>query len=49
MRVMLRRPRWEGFVSSLEVIQSASYNPFTPDELYAHLRSFEKILQQSRD
>jgi gag-polypeptide of LTR copia-type len=44
IRAMLRRLRWEGFVSALETIQGASYNPFIPDELYVHLRSFEETL-----
>jgi hypothetical protein len=43
---MLRRPRWEGYVSTLEAIQGVQA-AFTLDEVYAHLRSFEEILKQA--
>ena len=46
LRVMLRRPRWEGLVSALEAIQG-THASFTPDELYAHFRSFKEKLIQS--
>lgn len=46
LRVMLRKPRWEGLVSALEAIQG-THTSFTPDELYAHFRSFEEKLIQS--
>jgi pyrroloquinoline quinone (PQQ) biosynthesis protein C len=37
LRVMLRRPRWETLVSTLEAMQGTN-DAFTPDELYTHLR-----------
>jgi hypothetical protein len=45
MIILLRRSKWEGFMSALEALQGVIYNPFTPDELYAHLRSFEETLR----
>jgi gag-polypeptide of LTR copia-type len=41
LRVMLRMPRWEELVSVLEAMQGTN-DAFTPDELYTHLRCFEK-------
>jgi gag-polypeptide of LTR copia-type len=47
LRVMLRKSRWEAFVSALEAMQETN-NVFTPDELYTHLRCFEeKKLKQA--
>jgi hypothetical protein len=41
LRVMLRKPKWKGYVSALEAMQRVQAS-FSPDEVYAHLRSFEK-------
>ena len=46
LRVMLMRERWSGLVSALEAIQG-THDSFTPDDLYAHFRSFEEKLRQS--
>ena len=40
------RERWSGLVSALEAIQG-THDSFTPDDLYAHFRSFEEKLRQS--
>jgi gag-polypeptide of LTR copia-type len=48
LRVMLRRPRWEALVSALETMQGTN-DAFMPDELYTHLRYFEKKLKQAGD
>ena len=45
LRVMLRRSRWESMISALEVLSGVQ--PFTPDELFAHLRSCEEKLRQA--
>jgi hypothetical protein len=42
LRVVLRKPKWDGYMSALKAMQAA----FTPDEVYAHLKSFEKNLKQ---
>jgi hypothetical protein len=44
--VMLRRSKWKGYVSALEAMQGVQA-AFTSDEVYAHLRSFEKTLKQA--
>jgi gag-polypeptide of LTR copia-type len=46
LRVMLRKPKWEGYVSALEAMQRVQAT-FTPDEMYAHLRSFKETLKQA--
>jgi gag-polypeptide of LTR copia-type len=46
LRVMLRKPKWEGYVSALEAIQGVQAT-FTPDKAYAHLRSVEETLKQA--
>jgi gag-polypeptide of LTR copia-type len=46
LRVMLMKPRWEGYMSALEVMQGVQAT-FTPDKIYAHLRSFEETLKQA--
>ena len=48
LRVMLRKPRWEGFISALEAIQGTR-KTFTSDELYAHFRNFEEKLRQEHN
>jgi hypothetical protein len=40
LRVLLRKPRWEGYMSTLEAIQGVNAT-FTMDELYTLLHSFE--------
>jgi hypothetical protein len=45
---MLRRTRWEAFVSALEAIQGTN-DAFTSDELYTYLRCFEEKLKQAGD
>jgi hypothetical protein len=40
LRVLLRKPRWEGYVSTLEVMQSVNTKS-TMDEIYALLHGFE--------
>jgi hypothetical protein len=44
--VMLSRPRWKGYVSTLEAMQGVQA-AFTSDEVYAHLMSFEETLKQA--
>jgi len=46
LRIMLMRDKWSGLVSALEAIQG-THDSLTPDDLYAHLRSFEEKLRQS--
>jgi hypothetical protein len=45
LRVMLRKSKWEEYVSVLEVMWGVQAT-FTLDEIYAHLTSFEKTLKQ---
>jgi hypothetical protein len=44
LRVLLRKSRWEGYVSALEAMQGVNIT-FTMDELYAFLHSFEEKLK----
>jgi hypothetical protein len=46
LRVILKKTRWEGYVNTLELMQGVQ-STFTPDEVYAHLRSFSEILKQA--
>ena len=46
LRIMLGRSKWEGLISALEAIQG-THESYTPDELYAHFRSFEEKLKQT--
>jgi hypothetical protein len=46
--VLLRRPRWEDYVSSLKTIQGINAT-FTMDELYALLQYFKEKLKQGRE
>jgi gag-polypeptide of LTR copia-type len=48
LRVLLRKPRWKGYVRALEAMQSVNAT-FIMDELYALLRSFEEKLKQAGD
>lgn len=45
LRVMLRRPRWKGLMSTPEAL--AGTQTYTSDELYAYFRSFEEKVKQS--
>ena len=46
LRAMMKRPRWEALVSTLEAMQGVN-NTLTPDEVFTHLKCFEEKLQQA--
>ena len=46
LREIMKRPRWEALVSTLEVIQGTN-DTLTPDEVFTHLRCFEEKLRQA--
>jgi glucose-6-phosphate 1-dehydrogenase len=48
LRVLLRKPMWEDYVSALDAMQGVNVT-FTMDELYALLHSFEEKLKQAGD
>jgi hypothetical protein len=45
-RAMMRRPRWESMISTLEAMQG-SLGEFTHEEVFTHLLCFEKKLRQN--
>jgi gag-polypeptide of LTR copia-type len=45
-RVMMRRPRWESVISTLEAMQG-SFGEFTHKEVFTHLLWFEEKLRQN--
>jgi uncharacterized protein YjgD (DUF1641 family) len=44
-RIMMRRPRWESVISTLEAMQD-TLGAFTHEEVFTHLLCFEKNLRQ---
>jgi hypothetical protein len=48
LRILLRKSRWKGYVSALEVMEDVNAT-FTMDELYTLLRSFVEKLNQAGD
>ena len=46
LREIMKRPRWEALVSTLEIIQGTN-DTLTPDEVFTNLRCFEEKLQQA--
>jgi hypothetical protein len=47
-RAMMRRPRWESMISTLEVIQG-TLGEFIHEEVFTHLLYFEEKLRQNRE
>jgi hypothetical protein len=45
-RTMMRRPRWESMISTLEVMRG-SLDEFTHEEVFIHLLCFEEKLRQN--
>jgi hypothetical protein len=45
-RAMMRRPRWESMISTLEAMQD-SFCEFTHEEVFTHLLCFEEKLRQN--
>jgi hypothetical protein len=45
-RAMMRRPRWESMISTLEAMQD-SFGEFTHEEVFTHLLCFEEKLRQN--
>jgi hypothetical protein len=45
-RAMMRRPRWESMISTLEVMQR-TLGEFTHEEVFTHLLCFEEKLRQN--
>jgi gag-polypeptide of LTR copia-type len=45
-RTMMRRPRWESMISTLEVMQD-TLDEFTNEEVFTHLLCFEEKLRQN--
>jgi gag-polypeptide of LTR copia-type len=45
-RAMMRRPRWESMISTLEVIQD-TLGEFTHEKVFTHLLCFEEKLRQN--
>jgi gag-polypeptide of LTR copia-type len=45
-KVMMRRPRWESMISTLEAMQG-SLSEFTHEEVFTHLLYFEEKLRQN--
>jgi hypothetical protein len=45
-RAMMRRPRWESMISTLEAMQDY-LGEFTHEEVFTHLLCFEKKLRQN--
>jgi hypothetical protein len=45
-RAMMRRPRWESMISTLEAMQGA-LGEFTYEEVFTHLLCFEEKLRQN--
>jgi hypothetical protein len=47
-RAIMRRPRWESMISTLEAIQGA-LGEFTYEEVFTHLLCFEEKLRQNEE
>jgi hypothetical protein len=47
-RTMMRRPRWESMISTLEVMHD-TLSGFTHEEVFTHLLCFEEKLRQNEE
>jgi hypothetical protein len=47
-RAMMRRPRWESMIITLEAMQG-SFGEFTHEEVFTHLLCFEEKIRQNEE
>ena len=46
LNIMMRRKKWQGYISSLQALHNTRERPFTTEEVYSFLKTYEETLRQ---